>query len=37
LVEKWRKELAGFEGFKVGINWQGNTKYAGDFHRSIPL
>ena len=23
--------------FKVGINWQGNPKYAGDFHRSIPL
>jgi hypothetical protein len=37
LVEKWRKELSGFEGFKVGINWQGNAKYACDFHRSIPL
>jgi hypothetical protein len=37
LVEKWRKELSAFEGFKVGINWQGNAKYAGDFHRSIPL
>ncbi len=37
LVEKWRKEVSGFDGFKVGINWQGNTKYAGDFHRSIPL
>ena len=23
--------------FKVGINWQGNPKYAGDFHRSVPL
>jgi tetratricopeptide (TPR) repeat protein len=37
LVEKWRKELAGIEGFKVGINWQGNAQYAGDRHRSIPL
>jgi hypothetical protein len=37
LVEKWRNELSGHHEFKVGINWQGNSKYAGDFHRSIPL
>ena len=37
LVEKWRNELSGHHEFKVGINWQGNIKYAGDFHRSIPL
>ena len=37
LVEKWRRELAGYREFKVGINWQGNPKYAGDCHRSIPL
>lgn len=37
LVEKWRNELSGYREFKVGINWQGNPKYAGDFHRSIPL
>jgi tetratricopeptide (TPR) repeat protein len=37
LVEKWRQELQGIEGFKVGINWQGNPQYAGDRHRSIPL
>jgi len=37
LVERWRSELAGIEGFKVGINWQGNPEYAGDRHRSIPL
>jgi tetratricopeptide (TPR) repeat protein len=37
LVEKWRDELSGYHEFKVGINWQGNPKYAGDFHRSIPL
>ena len=37
LVERWRHELAGTPGLKVGINWQGNPKYAGDRHRSIPL
>ena len=37
LVERWRRELAGTPGLKVGINWQGNPKYAGDRHRSIPL
>jgi len=37
LVDKWRRELSNHREFKVGINWQGNPKYAGDFHRSIPL
>ena len=37
LVEHWKRELAGEPGLKVGINWQGNPKYAGDRHRSIPL
>jgi hypothetical protein len=37
LVEKWRRELSGDREFKVGINWQGNPRYAGDFHRSMPL
>jgi hypothetical protein len=37
LVETWRAELSGYREFKVAINWQGNPKYAGDFHRSIPL
>jgi len=37
LVERWKQELAGEPGLKVGINWQGNPKYAGDRHRSIPL
>jgi hypothetical protein len=37
LVEKWRRELADVGEFKVGINWQGNPKYGGDRHRSIPL
>ena len=37
LVEHWKRELAACPGLKVGINWQGNPKYAGDRHRSIPL
>ena len=37
LVAHWKRELAGIPGLKVGINWQGNPKYAGDRHRSIPL
>jgi hypothetical protein len=37
LVERWKHELAGEPGLKVGINWQGNPKYAGDRHRSVPL
>jgi tetratricopeptide (TPR) repeat protein len=37
LVERWRGELAAYPGFKVGINWQGNPGYGGDFHRSVPL
>ena len=32
-IASWR----GVPEFKVGINWQGNPKYAGDRHRSIPL
>src|SRR5205814_2292019 len=37
LVEHWKRELAVYPEFKVGINWQGNPEYAGDYHRSVPL
>jgi hypothetical protein len=37
LVEHWRRELAAFPGFKIGINWQGNPNYQHDRHRSLPL
>jgi tetratricopeptide (TPR) repeat protein/uncharacterized C2H2 Zn-finger protein len=37
LIDHWAQELAYIRGFKVGINWQGNPKYRGDRHRSIPL
>jgi tetratricopeptide (TPR) repeat protein/GR25 family glycosyltransferase involved in LPS biosynthesis len=37
LVEQWRKRLIEFDGFKIGISWQGNPKYHDDRLRSIPL
>jgi hypothetical protein len=37
LIGFWNRELSYIRGFKVGINWQGNPKYRGDRHRSIPL
>ncbi len=37
LVENWRKRLAGVDGFKVGVNWQGNPRFQRDYQRSIPL
>jgi tetratricopeptide (TPR) repeat protein len=37
LIALWRERLADHPGLKVGINWQGNPKYAGDRQRSIPL
>ena len=36
-VAHWRRKLAGYEGFKVGIAWQGSPGFTGDYHRSIPL
>jgi tetratricopeptide (TPR) repeat protein len=37
LVERWRAELGGKPGFKVGIGWQGNPRHAADRRRSMPL
>jgi tetratricopeptide (TPR) repeat protein len=37
LVERWREELSGLEGFKVGIVWQGNTMHKMDNMRSVQL
>jgi len=37
LVEYWRRDLACIRALKVGIQWQGSTKYRGDRQRSIPL
>ncbi len=37
LVDAWRRELAGIDGFKVGIAWQGSRDYRFDRWRSMPL
>jgi tetratricopeptide (TPR) repeat protein len=37
LVEHWRRELAAFPGFKVGIAWKGSSAHPLDRYRSIPL
>ncbi len=36
-VELWRQRLSEWDGFKVGIVWQGNPRRPGDRLRSIPL
>jgi hypothetical protein len=37
LVERWRRELHGLDGFRVGIAWQGDPTYRCDRDRSFPL
>ena len=37
LTDRWRRELAGIDGFKIGIAWQGSRDYPSDRWRSIPL
>jgi tetratricopeptide (TPR) repeat protein len=37
LIEHWRRELSPIRELKIGVNWQGNPRYRGDRHRSIPL
>src|SRR5262249_39924272 len=32
LVQRWRQELAGAPGLKVGVAWQGNPQFPGDRH-----
>ena len=36
-IADWQKKLAHWPGFKVGIAWQGNPDFVGDYYRSIPL
>jgi tetratricopeptide (TPR) repeat protein len=33
----WRRELSRFQGFKIGIVWQGSLVHRGDRQRSVPL
>ncbi len=37
LQAAWREKLSAIEGFKVGIVWQGNSKFSADRLRSVPL
>ena len=37
LTAMWREELAGIDGFKIGIVWQGSPDFDLDRLRSIPL
>ncbi|HEY7310260.1 MAG TPA: tetratricopeptide repeat protein [Gemmataceae bacterium] len=34
---QWRSRLAGYQGFKVGIAWQGDRRHRADRQRSAPL
>ena len=36
-IADWQKNLAHWPGFKVGITWQGNPDFMGDYYRSVPL
>jgi tetratricopeptide (TPR) repeat protein len=35
-VARWRRELGGLPGFRVGIVWGGNPEHRNDRRRSIP-
>lgn len=37
LVAKWKQRLDKYEGFKIGIAWQGSPDFHADAQRSIPL
>ncbi len=37
LVERWRRDLAAIQGFRIGIQWQGNQANPKDRFRSFPL
>lgn len=37
IFEKWRSFFKNYENYKIGVVWQGNPDYYGDFLRSFPL
>ncbi|MEO2022776.1 MAG: FkbM family methyltransferase [Pirellulaceae bacterium] len=37
LVDQWRERLSSYDGFKVGIVWQGSPGFDADPQRSIPV
>ena len=36
-IERWRGRLAGLQGLKIGIAWQGSLTNGNDRRRSVPL
>jgi hypothetical protein len=36
-MEKWKERLAGEQGLRVGVVWQGNPRFGRDHFRSFPL
>ena len=36
-VERWRRELGGAAGLKIGMAWRGNPVHTNDRARSLPL
>ena len=37
LVVRWRKQLSGLQGLKIGVAWQGRPDSIGGYRRAIPL
>ena len=37
LVAKWKERLSKYDGFKIGITWQGSPDFHADAQRSVPL
>lgn len=37
LVESWKQRLAKYDGFKIGVAWQGSPDFHADAQRSVPL
>jgi tetratricopeptide (TPR) repeat protein len=36
-VQRWKERLAGVDGYRVGVVWQGNPRFGWDHFRSFPL
>src|SRR5205085_2864346 len=36
-IDQWRARLSEWPGFRVGINWQGNSQFTFDKFRSVSL
>jgi len=36
-IDFWQEKLSSYQGFKIGIFWQGNPAQGGDHYRSVSL